>query len=72
MYIDDKRSWFMYNNDYSERTEGGIKRGSVVGLFLDLDRYRFFYFVDGFFYGLIVFKNFYGVFFFVFSINRNI
>lgn len=72
MYIDDKRSWFMHNNDHSERTEGGIKRGSVVGLLLDLDRHRLSYFVDGFPHGPIAFKNLHGVFFPALSINRNI
>lgn len=72
MYIDDKRSWFMHNNDHSERTEGGIKRGSVVGLLLDLDRHRLSYFVDRFPHGPIAFKNLHGVFFPALSINRNI
>lgn len=31
MYIDDKRSWFMHNNDHSERTEGGDQAGECGG-----------------------------------------
>ncbi|XP_062621422.1 E3 ubiquitin-protein ligase TRIM9-like isoform X2 [Saccostrea cucullata] len=72
MYIDDGRSWFMHNDEHSERTDGGIKRGSVIGVLLDLDRHRLCYFVDSIPHGPVAYKNLHGVFFPALSINRNV
>ncbi|XP_061173989.1 E3 ubiquitin-protein ligase TRIM9-like isoform X2 [Saccostrea echinata] len=72
MYIDDGRSWFMHSDEHSERTDGGIKRGSVIGVLLDLDRHRLCYFVDSIPHGPVAFKNLHGVFFPALSINRNV
>ncbi|XP_056020543.1 E3 ubiquitin-protein ligase TRIM9-like [Ostrea edulis] len=72
MYIDNGRSWFMHNDDHSERTDGGIRRGSVIGVLLDLNKHRLCYFVNDVPQGPVSFKNLHGVFFPALSINRNV
>lgn len=32
MYVDNQRSWFMHGGEHMERTEGGVSKGSVVGM----------------------------------------
>ncbi|XP_033734829.1 E3 ubiquitin-protein ligase TRIM9-like isoform X1 [Pecten maximus] len=72
MYIDDSRSWFMHQDSHSDRTEGGIKCGSVIGVLLDLDKRMLSYYVDEEPHGPIAFTNLLGVFFPAISINRNV
>lgn len=72
MYVDNQRSWFMHRDEHSNRTEGGIKKGSVVGMLLDLNRHTLSYFVDDEPHGPIAFTDLHGVFFPAISINRNV
>lgn len=72
MYIDDSRSWFMHQDQHNHRTEGGIKRGSVVGVLLDLNKRILSYYVDEEPHGPIAFTNILGVVFPAISINRNV
>ena len=72
MYIDNKRSWFMHHDIHTDRTDGGIKCGSVIGVLLDLHRHTLSYFVDGEPHGPIAFTNLHGVFYPAVSINRNV
>ena len=72
MYIDNRRSWFMHQDKHSNRTEGGIARGSVIGILLDLNKHTLSYFVNGEPHGPIAFEDIHGVFFPAFSINRNV
>jgi hypothetical protein len=46
MYIDDKRSWFLHRDEHTNRTDGGITRGSVVGMLLDLNQHTLSYFIN--------------------------
>jgi tripartite motif-containing protein 9/67 len=34
MYVDNQRSWFMHGGEHMERTEGGVSKGTVVGMYL--------------------------------------
>ena len=72
MYIDNRRSWFMHEDKHSNRTEGGVKRGGIIGVLLDLNKHTLSYFVDGEPHGPIAFKDLHGVFFPAVSINRNV
>ncbi|KAL3873600.1 hypothetical protein ACJMK2_036696 [Sinanodonta woodiana] len=72
MYIDDKRSWFLHHDEHSNRTEGGIHRGGVVGVLLDLDQHTLSYFVGDEPHGPIAFTDLHGVYFPAVSINRNV
>ena len=62
----------MHNDKHSNRTDGGIARGSVIGVLLDLDKHSLSFFVNGEPHGPIAFTDSHGVFFPAFSINRNI
>ena len=72
MYIDSKRSWFMKNDVHSDRTDGGIKRGGVIGILLDLDRHTLSYFVNGETHGPLAFTKLNGVFYPAVSLNRDV
>ncbi|XP_076463870.1 E3 ubiquitin-protein ligase TRIM9-like [Babylonia areolata] len=72
MYIDDKRSWFLHRDEHAHRTDGGIRRGSVIGLLLDLNQHTLSYFLDEVPHGPIAFTDLHGVFFPAVSLNRNV
>lgn len=72
MYVDYQRSWFMHRDEHSNRTDGGIRQGSIVGILLDLNRNRLSYFINEEPHGPIAFTNLHGVFFPAISINRNV
>ncbi|XP_064484717.1 E3 ubiquitin-protein ligase TRIM9-like isoform X2 [Ornithodoros turicata] len=46
MYIDHQRSWFLHADRHENRTEGGIERGSVLGVLLDLDHRHLTFYVN--------------------------
>ena len=72
MYIDKKRSWFLHNGQHTDRTDGGIQKGSVVGLLLDLNHQTLSFFIDGRAHGPIAFTGLKGVFYPAFSFNHNV
>lgn len=72
MYVDDSRSWFLYQDNHAHRTEGGIQRGSVVGVLLDLEKHTLCYYIDDVPHGPIAFTHLHGVFYPAISINRNV
>lgn len=72
MYVDGKRSWFMHSDVHTDRTDGGIKCGSIIGILLDLDQHSLSYFIDGEPQGPIAFSNLSGVYFPAVSINRSV
>ncbi|XP_071834584.1 E3 ubiquitin-protein ligase TRIM9-like isoform X2 [Apostichopus japonicus] len=72
MYIDSNRSWFIHNNAHSDRTEGGIGVGSVIGVLLDLDKQTLCFYVNDRRQGPVAFTGLKGVFFPSISLNRNV
>ncbi|XP_041353036.1 E3 ubiquitin-protein ligase TRIM9-like isoform X2 [Gigantopelta aegis] len=72
MYIDYQRSWFIHMDEHTNRTDGGIKRSTVIGCLLDLGHHTLSYYIDDEPHGPIAFTDLHGVFFPAVSINRNV
>ncbi|TSL47529.1 E3 ubiquitin-protein ligase TRIM9 [Bagarius yarrelli] len=65
MYVDNNRSWFMHNNSHTNRAEGGITKGSTVGVLLDLMKHTLTFFINKEQHGPVAFENMEGVFIFI-------
>ncbi|XP_077367577.1 tripartite motif-containing protein 67 isoform X2 [Festucalex cinctus] len=72
MYVDNNRSWFMHNNSHTNRAEGGITKGSTVGILLDLTKHTLTFFTNKEQHGPTAFENLDGVFMPAVSLNRNV
>ncbi|XP_023204041.1 tripartite motif-containing protein 67 isoform X1 [Xiphophorus maculatus] len=72
MYVDNNRSWFMHNNSHTNRAEGGITKGSTVGILLDLTKRTLTFFINKEQHGPTAFENLDGVFVPAVSLNRNV
>ncbi|XP_008395486.1 E3 ubiquitin-protein ligase TRIM9 isoform X1 [Poecilia reticulata] len=72
MYVDNNRSWFMHNNSHTNRAEGGIMKGSTVGILLDLTKRTLTFFINKEQHGQTAFENLDGVFVPAVSLNRNV
>uniref|UniRef100_A0A3Q2XYQ8 Tripartite motif containing 67 n=1 Tax=Hippocampus comes TaxID=109280 RepID=A0A3Q2XYQ8_HIPCM len=72
MYVDNNRSWFMHNNSHTNRAEGGITKGSAVGILLDLTKHTLTFFINKEQHGPTAFENLDGVFVPAVSLNRNV
>ncbi|XP_061785986.1 E3 ubiquitin-protein ligase TRIM9 isoform X1 [Nerophis lumbriciformis] len=72
MYVDNNRSWFMHNNSHTNRAEGGITKGSTVGILLDLTKHTLTFFVNKEQHGPTAFESLEGVFMPAVSLNRNV
>ncbi|XP_042602327.1 E3 ubiquitin-protein ligase TRIM9-like isoform X1 [Cyprinus carpio] len=72
MYVDNNRSWFMHNNSHTNRAEGGITKGSTVGILLDLTKHTLTFFINKQQHGPVAFENLEGVFMPAVSLNRNV
>ncbi|KAK7133449.1 hypothetical protein R3I94_015360 [Phoxinus phoxinus] len=72
MYVDNNRSWFMHNNSHTNRAEGGISKGSTVGILLDLTKHTLTFFINKQQHGPMAFENLEGVFMPAVSLNRNV
>lgn len=57
MYINEKRSWFLHRHEHFERTDGGIKVGSIVGVRLDCDKGYLSYYINDYPHGPIAFTK---------------
>ena len=72
MYIDSKRSWFMHAGQHTDRTDGGIEQGSVIGILLDLNQHTLSFYVNEEPHGPIAFTGLHGVFYPAISLNRSV
>ncbi|CAJ1077995.1 E3 ubiquitin-protein ligase TRIM9 isoform X1 [Xyrichtys novacula] len=72
MYVDNNRSWFMHNNSHTNRAEGGITKGSTVGILLDLSKHTLTFFINKQQHGPTAFESLDGVFVPAVSLNRNV
>nr|XP_057927180.1 tripartite motif-containing protein 67 isoform X1 [Doryrhamphus excisus] len=72
MYVDNNRSWFMHNNSHTNRAEGGITKGSTVGVLLDLTKHTLTFFINKQQHGPTAFESLDGVFMPAVSLNRNV
>ena len=74
MYIDNQRSWFMHNGQHINRINGGIARGSVVGVLLDLKNGQLSFYINGQRHGEIAFSNLIqgDVYYSAVSLNKNV
>ncbi|TGZ59216.1 hypothetical protein CRM22_009213 [Opisthorchis felineus] len=57
VYFDHKRSWFLHNGEHFERTDGGVRAGSVVGVRFDCNRGTLSYYLNDEPHGPIAFTN---------------
>ncbi|KPI92669.1 E3 ubiquitin-protein ligase TRIM9 [Papilio xuthus] len=72
MYIDSARSWFVHGGAHGGRAEGGVTRGSTVGVLLDLARGTLRFAVDDRPQGDIAFTGLRGAFYPAVSLNRGV
>ncbi|CAF1091487.1 unnamed protein product [Rotaria magnacalcarata] len=74
MYIDSQRSWFMHNGQHSNRINGGISIGSVIGILLDLNNGTLSFYVNDQPRGPVAFSNLTqgGVYYPAVSLNKNV
>ncbi|XP_033873386.1 E3 ubiquitin-protein ligase TRIM9-like [Acipenser ruthenus] len=72
MYVDNNRSWFMHNNSHTNRAEGGITKGSTVGILLDLNQHTLSFYINKQQHGPVAFENLDGVYVPAVSLNRNV
>ena len=71
MYIDSSRSWFRHNNEHSNRHDGGVEVGSVIGVLLDINHKVTFYLNDQK-RGLMRLPDTTEAFYAAFSLSRNV
>ncbi|XP_070776258.1 E3 ubiquitin-protein ligase TRIM9 isoform X7 [Enoplosus armatus] len=72
MYVDNNRSWFMHNNSHTNRTDGGISKGSTIGVLLDFTRRIVIFLINDEQQGPVAFECLEGVYYPAISINRNV
>ncbi|KAJ8341113.1 hypothetical protein SKAU_G00334040 [Synaphobranchus kaupii] len=72
MYVDNNRSWFMHNNSHTNRTDGGIGKGTTVGVLLDFTRGILIFLINDEQQGPIAFEGMEGLFYPAISLNRNV
>jgi tripartite motif-containing protein 9/67 len=74
MYIDSQRSWFMHNGQHTNRINGRISLGSVVGVLLDLNNGTLSFYINDQPHGPIAFSNLTqgDVYYPAVSLNKNV
>ncbi|KAM6960700.1 E3 ubiquitin-protein ligase TRIM9 isoform 2-T2 [Aplochiton taeniatus] len=72
MYVDNNRSWFMHNNSHTNRTDGGITKGTTIGVLLDFSRGIIIFLINDEQQGPVAFEGVEGLYFPAISLNRNV
>ncbi|XP_028251753.1 E3 ubiquitin-protein ligase TRIM9 isoform X1 [Parambassis ranga] len=72
MYVDNNRSWFMHNNSHTNRTDGGIAKGSTIGVLLDFTRGILIFLINDEQQGPVAFESLEGTYYPAISLNRNV
>ena len=74
MYIDSERSWFMHDGQHTNRLNGGIRLGSIIGVLLNLTDGTLRFFIDRHSHGPVAFTNLKSgdVFYPAVSLNKNV
>ncbi|CAF3735918.1 unnamed protein product [Rotaria sp. Silwood1] len=74
MYVDSQRSWFMHNGQHTNRLNGGISIGSVIGILLDLTNGTLSFCINDQSHGPIAFSNLTlgDVYYPAVSLNKNV
>lgn len=72
MYIDSSRSWFRHNNEHSNRRDGGVDVGSVIGVLLDIPNHKVTYYLNDQKRGLMRLPDTSEAFYAAFSLSRNV
>ena len=62
----------MHNAQHTDRAEGGVLAGSVIGILLDLNQHMVSFYVNGESHGPVAFTGLHGVFYPAISVNRNV
>ncbi|PWA29801.1 hypothetical protein CCH79_00007955, partial [Gambusia affinis] len=72
MYVDNNRSWFMHNNSHTNRTDGGVAKGSTIGMLLDFTRGILIFLINDEQQGPVAFESLEGAYYPAISLNRNV
>lgn len=72
MYIDSSRSWFRHNNEHSNRRDGGVEVGCVIGVLLDIPNHKVTFYLNDQKRGMMRLPDIPEAFYAAFSLSRNV